>query len=155
MGAFDRRPQLRREQRLVGVDPRGQQPGLAGGDHGRVGGFAPQRSRIAEVAVARRGDPLDGAAAGRPRAGTPGEVPSGQCAMPDGAWLPQRLGEPLRAAGDEPVLVVGVGVDDAEDLQDGVGEVGVPAAGAEARPGRTPRGGEAASVNASLPAMKP
>ncbi len=46
--------------------------------------------------------------------------------------LPQCLGEPLRSPADEPVLVISVCVDNAEDFQDGVGKVGVPAAGAEA-----------------------
>ncbi|CAH0321384.1 hypothetical protein SRABI128_04901 [Microbacterium sp. Bi128] len=45
--------------------------------------------------------------------------------------LPQCLGEPLRAAVDEPVPVIGVGVDHAKDFEDRVGEVGVPATGAE------------------------
>lgn len=46
--------------------------------------------------------------------------------------VPQAQRELLAAADDAAVVVVGLGVDDAQDLQDGVGEVGVPAAGAEA-----------------------
>ena len=32
--------------------------------------------------------------------------------------VPECLGEPLRSTGDEAVLVIGVGVDDAQDLKD-------------------------------------
>lgn len=46
--------------------------------------------------------------------------------------VPEPQRKLLAAADDAPVVVVRLGVDDAEDLQDGVGEVGVPAAGAEA-----------------------
>lgn len=47
--------------------------------------------------------------------------------------VPECLREPLRSSGNGAVLVVGVGVDHAEDLEDGVGgEIGVPAAGTEA-----------------------
>ena len=46
--------------------------------------------------------------------------------------VPEASGQQLGAADDQPVLVgVGVHVDHAEDLQDAVGEVGVPAARAE------------------------
>jgi hypothetical protein len=38
----------------------------------------------------------------------------------------------LRSSGDGAVLVISIGVDHAEDFEDGVGEVGVPATGAEA-----------------------
>ena len=48
-----------------------------------------------------------------------------------GRVRPQRLGQLLRSAEDAAVLIVGVGVDDAQDLEDGVREVRVPATRAE------------------------
>ena len=59
-------------------------------------------------------------------------MPRGQCTIFSGSRSHRRSGQLLAAADDAAVVVVGLGVDDAQDLQDGVGEVGVPAAGAEA-----------------------
>ena len=69
--------------------------------------------------------------------------------------LPQCLRQALRAAGDEPVRIIGVGVDDPEDFQDGVGEIGVPAAGTEPDLAVRLSVGEPAFLNDALAAMNP
>ena len=113
MGAFDRRPQLRGKEIFPGVDPGREQPGLARGHDGRVCRFPPPAFADAEVTAAVPVDPAHGAARGAARgAGMQGRQRGalGPVRHPRGRVLPQRLGQPLRAAGDEPVRIIGVGV---------------------------------------------
>ncbi len=133
MRAFHRHPHVVREQRLLGVDARRQQPGLAGGDDGLVGAFgAPavqdERARPSVTAAqraSRRGAASPSCSVSR-RA-----CPPASAARPGGRVAPQRqrhLCAPPRMRWCWSSASV---CDDAQDLQDGVGEVGVPPAGPE------------------------
>ncbi len=130
MGALHRRPVVDGEQRVVTSDLAQQHPGLRGEDGGLVG---------ADVAVGvGHRDAVAGGAVQTGHRGTGRPVVQRR---ERGARRPvhdlRRFPLPqaqrqLPAADDAAVVVVGLGVDDPQDLQDGVGEVGVPAAGAEA-----------------------
>lgn len=51
---------------------------------------------------------------------------------PSGGGPPEAFGQQLRTAHDAVLIGIGIHIDHPEDFEDGVGEVRVPAAGAEA-----------------------
>ncbi len=131
MGALDRRPVVDREQRVVALDLRQEHPGLGREDRGAVradvAGGVGDRDAVAGRAVQAGDRRTRGAAVQGGQRGALGPVHDLLRLA-----LPQAQRQLLRAAHDAAVVVVGLGVDDAQDLQDGVREVGVPAARAEA-----------------------
>ncbi|MCY1396098.1 hypothetical protein D9M71_110580 [compost metagenome] len=130
-GAVQGHPHLLREQRFLALDLGGQQPALAGGEHRRVvAGVTP---------VVGHGDAAIGGAGDAFHAGAGGAVVQGRQAgarRPVRAFLgsvaPDAHGHLLHAADDQVLVVVAGGHHHAEDFQHRVGEVRVPAAGAEA-----------------------
>ncbi len=131
MGALDRRPVVDREERVVALDLRQEHPRLRREDRGAVradvAGGVGDRDAVARGAVQAGHRRARGAVVQGGQRGALGPVDDLL-----GLALPQAQRELLRAAHDAAVVVVGLGVDDAQDLQDGVREVGVPAARSEA-----------------------
>ena len=129
--AVQRHPQGVGEQGFVGVDVGGEQPGLAGDQHGRV--FAHVAPAVHDLEPARPGWPDAGDPGPRRPVVQPlerGTLRPVRHAL--GLTPPQPARQLLDAADDQPLVLVAVGDDDAQDLQHRVGEVRVPAAGAEA-----------------------
>ena len=129
--AVQRHPQLLRKQAFLHRDLRRQEPALAGHQHRGV--LAHRAPVVGHGQLARCG-PSDGSDA-RSRGAT---VQTRQC----GAGrpvddlrrrvLPQTQRHLLHAAHDQVLVLVATGQHHAQDFQHGVGEVGVPATGAEA-----------------------
>ncbi|MNF49092.1 hypothetical protein D3C84_303560 [compost metagenome] len=119
-----------REQRLFALDLGGQQPALAGGQHGSiVAGVAPVVGDR-ELAIVGAGNALDAgtwrAVVQRCQAGTFGPVGATLRHMaPDTQW------HLLDTADHQVLVIIAVGHHHAEDFQHRVGEVRIPAAGAE------------------------